>query len=179
MYRKKNTMCKLRHMNRQSVTPNQPHAFRHFPHSLIAKILTHTIVHNPAIHMEQWDTYKNHRTHIHTLAKTLRHWNVLLRPQACVVKLPACLSEFPHVLKSKVQGHGGPVLSPYHLKPMQFMIQGQWWSIFLKEAKGATGHFKLNGNPTNSHGGGLDLYSFQSVPGSGSLLPDSGKFILV
>lgn len=104
MYRKKNTMCKLRHMNRQSVTPNQPHAFRRFPCSLIAKILTHTIVHNPAIHMEQWDTYKNHRTHIHTLAKTLRHWNVLLRPQACVFKLPACWSEFPHVLKSKVMG---------------------------------------------------------------------------
>ena len=49
--------------------------------------------------------------------------------------------QFPSVLTTNPRSWVSFATPPHHLKPMQFMIQGQWWSIFLKAAKGASGDF--------------------------------------
>ncbi len=50
---------------------------------------------------------------------------------------PNVALQFPSVLTTNPRSWVSLATPPHHLKPMQFMIQGQWWSIFLKAAKGA------------------------------------------
>ena len=85
----------------------------------------------------QWNTSKTLNNPYTSITIWRKNINILKRTTTS----PNVSLQFPSMLTTNPRSWVSFATQPHHLKPMQFMIQGQWWSIFLKAAKGASGDF--------------------------------------